>query len=118
MKIAKCWLLLSFVYIPIPSAAAQLSGSTGPAPQPASKEVRFVFQFKDAPLIDILDAYAARTGVAVVFAGKVQGRANILAGQPITAEEAYQLMRSCLRDLGYDAVLRGSILVVRERNVL
>ena len=101
-----------------PSAAAAPSVPLLPAKEstPASKnEIRMNFQ--NASLTDVLNYLSEAAGFVIIQNVPVTGTVNIVSKQPVSAEEAVDLLNAVLIDKGYIAVRNGRILkIVSSQN--
>ena len=88
-------------------AAAQppLQGATAEAPT-------LKFNFRGVPIETVLDYLSEAAGFIIVLETEVSGDVNAWSAQPITSEDAVQLLDTILADKGYAAVRNGRILKI------
>jgi hypothetical protein len=91
--------------------------ATGPAPTPAlppageaaaggpkkngQKPIYVKLDFSNVPLIDLIRSYSQLSGENFVFAGSIEGNANIIAKDKMSLEEARSLLEIALGMGGY-----------------
>ncbi|MGB8355214.1 MAG: secretin N-terminal domain-containing protein [Chthoniobacteraceae bacterium] len=107
-----------------PSAGTILPVNAAPAvppvpakgSSPASKnEIRMNFQ--NASLTDVLNYLSEAAGFVIIQNVPVTGTVNIVSKQPVSAEEAVDLLNAVLIDKGYIAIRNGRILkIVSSQN--
>ncbi len=71
--------------------------------------------FQDASLNDVLNYLSEAAGFVVVQEVKVEGKINVVSRQPITADDAVDLLNTVLLEKGYVAIRNGRILKVVNR---
>jgi len=71
-----------------------------------------ILNFKDAPLDAVLDYLSEAAGFAVVKDAVPQGRVSVVSLQPLTAEEAVELLNAVLKENGYAALRTGRTLKI------
>ena len=97
------------------SVAAVPTPSPVPSPAPTGKgEIRLNFQ--NASLTDVLNFLSEAAGFVVVQQAPVSGTVNIVSRQPLTAEEAVDLLNSVLIEKGFTAIRNGRILKIVSRS--
>ena len=92
-------------------AAAQppLQGATAEAPT-------LKFNFRGVPIETVLDYLSEAAGFIIVLETEVSGDINAWSAQPITSEDAIQLLDTILADKGYAAVRNGRILKIVDQS--
>jgi len=94
------------------------SGFTGTAfaqdeeARPPTTSEGILLNFRDAPLDAVLDFLSEVAGFVVIKDTAVQGRVSVVSRQPLTPEEAVDLLNTLLKDRGYGAILMGRTLKV------
>lgn len=89
-----------------PAPAATTSGPTD--------DIRF--NFKGAPLTDVLNYLSEAAGFVIITDSTPAGTVNVVSHQPLTADEAFDLLNTILVDHGYVAIRNGRILKIVERD--
>lgn len=74
------------------------------------------FNFRDAPLDTVLDYMSRAAGFAIVRETDVSGRVDIVSHQPISKDEAVNLLNTVLNEKGYAAIRNGRILTIVSRD--
>ena len=95
--------------------------STGtPAALPAARpplgptrELRLNFQ--NAPLVDVLQYLSEAAGFIIVQETPLSGTVNVIALQPLSPEEAVDLLNTLLAEKGFAALRTGRILRIVDR---
>jgi type II secretory pathway component GspD/PulD (secretin) len=101
-----------------PSAAAAPAVPLLPAKESTSaskNEIRMNFQ--NASLTDVLNYLSEAAGFVIIQNVPVTGTVNVVSKQPVSAEEAVDLLNAVLIDKGYIAIRNGRILkIVSSQN--
>lgn len=111
---------------PSPEAAAQPSTQTGPAPEdgapatnsvlaalpPESAATGLRLNFRGAPLSLVLDYMSDAAGFIINKEAEVRGTVDVWSKEPVTKEEAVDLLNSVLRKNGYAVIRNGRILTI------
>lgn len=71
-----------------------------------------LLNFRDAPLQAVLEYLSEQAGLIVINDTQVQGRITVVNRQPITLDEAINLINTLLMEQGYTAVRRDKLLRV------
>lgn len=93
-------------------AAAQpplLQGETAETPT-------LKFNFRGVPIETVLDYLSEAAGFIIVLETEVSGDINAWSNQPITSEDAVQLLDTILAGKGYAAVRNGRILKIVDQS--
>ncbi len=106
--------------VPVAPAAreAAASGRAG-REQPATLN----FNFRGAPLETVLNYLSEAAGYIIVLDTPVRGTIDMWSAQPVTRQEAIQLLNLALNKNGYTATVKGRNLIVsskeeaRKRNI-
>jgi len=97
------------------SPAAVPQADSLPPPPVGKNEIRLNFQ--NASLSDVLNYLSEAAGFVIVQNVPVSGTVNVVSKQPVTAEEAVDLLNAVLVDKGYIAIRNGRILkIVSSQN--
>jgi len=96
------------------AAAGQASGQepSAAAPAAAAAQGGIALNFKDASLDVVLEHLSETAGFVVVKDAAVDGRVSIVSRQPLTADEAVELLNTVLKDKGYTALRTGRTLKI------
>ena len=79
-----------------------------------SNELRM--NFKNAPLDLVLNYLSDAAGFIIVLDTTVRGNVNIISSQPVTKDEAVNLLNSVLNKNGYAAIRDGRTLTIVDKN--
>lgn len=117
------FLLLAAALTP-PGARAQdpapPAPATPPTAEPAGRSRRepaegLRFNFRGAPLETVLNYLSEAAGFVIVLDTPVKGTIDMWSAQPVSRQEAVQLLNLALNKNGYTAVLKGRNLVVSTK---
>jgi general secretion pathway protein D len=87
-----------------------------PAPlAPASQETGLRFNFRGAPLETVLNYMSDAAGYVIVLETPVHGTVDMWSAQPVSKEEALQLLNLALNKNGYTARVQGRSLIVSSK---
>jgi type II secretory pathway component GspD/PulD (secretin) len=81
------------------------------------------FNFRGAPLETVLNYLSEAAGFVIVLDTPVKGTIDMWSAQPVSRQEAVQLLNLALNKNGYTAILKGRNLIVsskedaRKRNI-
>ena len=123
-------ILTCLLCLPALPAHAQLDGQTPPtaptatadapnAPTPNNADAdgeakplsnELLLNFQDAPLQEVLTYLSEQAGLIIVNDSNVKARVTVMNRQPITIDEAVDLINTILMEEGYTAVRRGRLL--------
>jgi general secretion pathway protein D len=84
-----------------------------PAVKPGKGEI--VLNFQGASLNDVLNYLSEAAGFVIVQEAPVSGTVNVMSRQPITPEEAVDLVNTVLIEKGFIAIRNGRILKIVKR---
>lgn len=98
---------------PVPKPAPPSVALVPAVPPPAGS---IVLNFQGASLGDVLSYLSEAAGFVIVQESPVQGTVNIVSKQPISTDEAVDLLNSVLTEKGYVAIRNGRILKIVARN--
>ncbi|MCS1406885.1 MAG: putative type II secretion system protein D [Verrucomicrobia subdivision 3 bacterium] len=79
-------------------------------------EATLKFNFRGVPIETVLDYLSEAAGFIIVLETEVSGEINAWSSQPITSNEAVDLLDTLLADKGYAAVRNGRILKIVAQN--
>lgn len=100
---------------PAPVATPAPSATPVPVEKPSAKG-EILLNFQNASLADVLNYLSEAAGFVIVQETPVAGTVNIVSKQPLTAEDAVDLVNSVLVEKGYTAIRNGRILKIVARN--
>jgi len=83
-----------------------------PAERPPTPAGAIVLNFKDAPLDAVLDYLSEAAGFVVVKDVVPEGRVTVVSRQPLSADEAVDLLNTILKDKGYSALRTNRTLKI------
>ena len=124
-------LLLGFAAIAAGASAQNIAPAPAPAPvkaaapdtsvrptatRPASKPAELRFNFRGAPLETVLNYMSDAAGFIIVLETPVRGTVDMWSSQPVTREEAVQLLNQALNKNGYSASVQGRSLIVSSKD--
>jgi len=96
---------------------AEAAAGPAAASEPADEAVRTLrFNFKDAPIQTVLDYLSRVAGFVVVKAVDVSGSVNLESQQPVTPDEAIELLDTVLKEQGCAAIRSGRTLTIVRRD--
>jgi general secretion pathway protein D len=103
-----------------PPAAVTPAPLVPPPPAPSvpagiAPKGGIMLNFQGASLPDVLNYLSEAAGFVIVQEAAVSGTVNIVSRQPITAEDAVDLLNSVLFEKGYTAIRNGRILKIVSR---
>ncbi len=73
------------------------------------------FNFRGAPLETVLNYLSEAAGFVIVLETPVRGNIDMWSAQPVSKQEAVQLLNLAINKSGYTAVLKGRTLVVSSK---
>lgn len=108
---------------PAPPAAAaadspNAASETGP-PRPAARQAaadELRLNFRNAPLETVLNYLSEAAGFIIELRTEVKGKVTVWSNQPVTREEALDLLNSALDSNGYTAVRKGRTLTILSKD--
>jgi general secretion pathway protein D len=100
---------------PAPTAVPVANATTMPATGPvATNGLRL--NFRGAPLDSVLDYLSDAAGFIIVLDTQVHGSVDLWSDQPVTRDEAVDLLNSVLNKNGYAAIRDGRKLTIVDKN--
>lgn len=107
-----------FMFILITASAAQYGFSqdeNAPAQPPeGSNEIRL--NFRGVPLDTVLDYLSQSAGFIIIKETDFNGRVDAWSFQPLTKDEAYEVLNTILHQKGYAAIRNGKTLTIVNRD--
>ncbi len=91
------------------------------APQPASSAIasstdEILLNFRGVPLDAVLDYLSKAAGFIIVKEANVDGRVDVWSHQPLTKDEAVELLNTVLHEKGFSAVRNDRTLTIVSRD--
>ncbi|MBX3739323.1 MAG: hypothetical protein KF715_21725 [Candidatus Didemnitutus sp.] len=96
-------------------AAAPAQDPSPPALAPVAAETGLRFNFRGAPLETVLNYLSDAAGYVIVLETPVRGTVDMWSSQPVSKEEAVQLLNLALNKNGYTARVQGRNLIVSSK---
>jgi type II secretory pathway component GspD/PulD (secretin) len=100
---------------PAPAAAAPAAQPAATAPA-ARAPGTLRFNFRSAPLESVLNYMSEAAGYIIVLETPVRGTVDAFSSQPITREEALQLVNGALNKNGYMSVVQGRTITISSKD--
>jgi general secretion pathway protein D len=105
---------------PVPAATTPAADLATEAPAVATASAAnpnaLRLHFRGAPLESVLDYLSDAAGFIIVLDTQVQGRVDLWSDQPVTRDEAVDLLNSVLNKNGYAAIRDGRKLTIVDKN--
>lgn len=101
--------------ITTPAAGAALDTTAVPAAATNDPD-NLRLHFRGAPLESVLDYLSDAAGFIIVLDTQVRGRVDLWSDQPVTRDEAVDLLNSVLNKNGYTAIRDGRKLTIVDKN--
>ncbi len=113
--------LACFALAVLPAVHAQDAAPATPppaatAPAAAAKGPGLRFNFRGAPLETVLNYMSEAAGFVIVLDTPVRGTVDMWSAQPVSRDEAVQLLNVALSKAGYAATVQGRTLVVSSKD--
>ncbi len=117
---ALSWLLASAVETAPPTTNAAPSAAAAPAPAPDNtphelKPGELRLNFRNAPIDLVLNYLSDAAGFIIQLNTPVRGKLDVWSSQPVTRDEAVDILNGVLNRNGYAAVRNGRQLTVMSR---
>lgn len=96
-------------------ASAQEAAAPAPSRPGREEPGTLRFNFRGAPLETVLNYLSEAAGFVIVLETPVKGTIDMWSAQPVSRQEAVQLLNLALDKHGYTAALKGRNLVVRSK---
>ena len=87
-----------------------------PAQPGADLSAGLRLNFRNVPLDMVLNYLSDAAGFIIVLETKVQGNVDVWSNQPLTKDEAVDLLNSVLNKNGYAAIRNGRMLTIVDRD--
>lgn len=87
-----------------------------PGAEPANPEATIKLNFKNTPIEAILQYLSESAGFIIVTVAKVEGNITAFSHQPLTKDEAVDLLNTLLISKGFAAVRSGRTLTIVNRD--
>jgi general secretion pathway protein D len=102
---------------PAPASRSSLEAlPAAPTPPPARTDGLLRFNFRNAPLELVLNYMSDAAGFVIVLETPVRGNVDMWSAQPVTKDEAVQLLNLALNKNGYTASQQGKNLVITTKD--
>jgi general secretion pathway protein D len=103
---------------PLPAATRQTAApaDTVAAPVPAMGTNELRLNFRGVPLEMVLNYLSEAAGYMIVLDAQPRGKIDVWSSQPVTREEAVDLLNSVLNRNGYAAIRKGRVLTIVNRD--
>ncbi len=102
---------------PAPAMAPSPAPAAAAAPAPAATGGdKILLNFQGAPLSDVLNYLSEAAGFVILQEAAVSGTVNIVSRQPLSGEEAVDLLNAVLIEKGFVAIRNGRILKIVSRS--
>jgi len=98
---------------PTPAPTPAPTSDAKPAPSLTKGEIRLNFQ--NAAFSDVLNYLSEAAGFIIIQDAPVTGTVNVVSKQPVSIDEAVDLLNSTLAEKGYAAIRNGRILKIVNR---
>lgn len=89
---------------------------TPPAKASGTNSNELRMNFRNAPLEMVLHYLSDAAGFIIVMDTRVNGNVSVISGQPMTKDEAVDLLNSVLNKNGYAAIRNGRTLTIVDKN--
>lgn len=99
-----------------PAKAAVPETSALPATRAAAKPGELRFNFRGAPLETVLNYMSDAAGFIIVLETPIRGTVDMWSSQPVSRDEAVQLLNQALNKNGYSASVQGRSLIVSSKD--
>lgn len=106
-----------------PAVAPATNGLAAPAPAPVAPVARSSFStnglmlnFRGVPLDMVLDFLSEAAGFIIVKEAQPRAKIEVWSSQPVTKEEAVDLLNTVLNRSGYAAIRKGRTLTIINRD--
>src|SRR5215207_4633345 len=74
------------------------------------------FNFRNAPLETVLNYMSDAAGYIIVLETPVRGTVDAYSSQPVTREEALQLVNGALNKNGYTSIVQGRTITISSKD--
>jgi general secretion pathway protein D len=97
------------------NAAAPAADAPAASARGANPAATLRFNFRGAPLETVLNYMSEAAGFIIVLETPIRGTVDMWSAQPVTREEAVQLLNFALNKNGYTASVKGRNLIVSSK---
>lgn len=80
------------------------------------KNEELTFNFRGASLDTVLDYMSKTAGFVIIRNATITGRVDVVSHQPLSQDEAVELLNTILNENGYAAIRNGRILTIVTRD--
>lgn len=101
---------------PLGAESPKVSSSFTPPEAKGTNSNELRMNFKNAPLDMVLNYLSDAAGFIIVLDTQVRGTVSIISSQPVTKDEAVDLLNSVLNKNGYAAIRDGRTLTIVDKN--
>lgn len=112
------WLALALLApgVRAQDAAANAPADAGAAPaRGRNSAANLTFNFRGAPLETVLNYMSEAAGFIIVLDTPIRGTVDMWSAQPVSRDEAVQLLNFALNKNGYTATVKGRNLIVSSK---
>ena len=95
-----------------PGAASPLAPDAAPA---SRAEGTLRFNFRNAPLETVLNYMSEAAGYIIVLETPVRGTVDAFSSQPVTRDEALQLLNGALNKNGFSSLVQGRTITISSK---
>jgi general secretion pathway protein D len=99
-----------------PSPTADAAPTAAAASSTAAPRADLRFNFRGAPLETVLNYMSQAAGYVIVLQTPVTGTVDMWSDNPVSKEEAVQLLNIALNKNGYTATIQGQNLIVSSKD--
>jgi general secretion pathway protein D len=97
-------------------AAPGAANPAAPDSAPASRGAGTLrFNFRNAPLETVLNYMSEAAGYIIVLETPIRGTVDAFSSQPVTREEALQLLNGALNRNGYSSLVQGRTITISSK---
>lgn len=109
---------LGFAVLAANARAQDTAPATPPSPEAAAHAPSgmLTFNFRGAPLETVLNYMSDAAGFIIVLDTPVRGTVDMWSSQPVSKDEAVQLLNVALNKNGYSAVVQGRTIVISSKD--
>jgi general secretion pathway protein D len=101
---------------PVQDIASTYTLSQIPESEDVSDEDGMRFNFRGVPLDTFLDHMSRAAGFVIIRNTDITGRVDVVSHQPLTKDEAVNLLNTILNEKGYTAIRNDRILTIVKRD--
>ncbi|MDR3460393.1 MAG: secretin N-terminal domain-containing protein [Verrucomicrobiae bacterium] len=101
---------------PLGSEKAKVRSNFMPPEQAGTNANELRLNFKNAPLEMVLNYLSDAAGFIIVLDTPVRGTVSVISSQPVSKDEAVDLLNSVLNKNGYAAIRDGRTLTIVDKN--